>query len=322
MPQDDTETFLPGPDPDKLDRYHRQQLSAMLDGELSPDQARFMLRRLQHDSTLGDCWERWQVCGDVLRGQRNALLPPDFAQGVARAIADQQVAGQVASPVSGRAPGAPRLWRWGGGAALAASVAMVALFVGRQPELASGPALPDVATVSPADAATPADTTATPAPGGVPAEAAVMLAGSALAVAELPRRTDERRSRGQHQRAAVSRVQRQVIEAPVAMTVAAPLAASVAPAGPSALAELALPTAPRFAGTDPFAALPDAASRPWPRAVLPGAGQAHTVGYDLSAAVVPAASSFSWLDAAPAVEAAGVPAGDAATAPQTDGGPD
>ena len=69
-----------GPDPDKLLLFHRQQLSAMLDGELSPDEAKFMLRRLQHDGELAACWERWQVCGDVLRGRHHALLPSDFAE--------------------------------------------------------------------------------------------------------------------------------------------------------------------------------------------------------------------------------------------------
>src|SRR5690625_2128055 len=124
-PHDDNLQIVP--DPDKLDRYHRQQLSAMLDGELSPDQARFMLRRLQHDAGLAGCWERWQVCGDVLRGQRNALLPADFAQRVSSAIAagDRQAADAAAHR------GGTGLLRWGGGVALAASVAMVALLVGR-----------------------------------------------------------------------------------------------------------------------------------------------------------------------------------------------
>src|SRR5690606_36407727 len=61
--------------PDRLYAHNRRQLSAMLDGELSPDQARFMLRRLQHDGELAACWERWQVCGDVLRGRGHSLLP-------------------------------------------------------------------------------------------------------------------------------------------------------------------------------------------------------------------------------------------------------
>ena len=84
---DDNEPVQIRPDPDKLFLYHRQQLSAMLDGELSPDEARFMLRRLQHDTVLAACWERWQVCGDVLRGQRNDLLPP-ISRKVSAAIGD------------------------------------------------------------------------------------------------------------------------------------------------------------------------------------------------------------------------------------------
>ena len=47
-PADDIDTLQLGPDPDKLELYHRQQLSAMLDGELPQDQARFLRRRLQH----------------------------------------------------------------------------------------------------------------------------------------------------------------------------------------------------------------------------------------------------------------------------------
>ena len=44
---------------DKLDIHHRQQLSALMDGELLADEARFLLRRLQHDRDLAGCWERW-----------------------------------------------------------------------------------------------------------------------------------------------------------------------------------------------------------------------------------------------------------------------
>ena len=59
---------------DKLDIHNRQQLSALMDGELSPDEARFLLRRLQHDEELGSTWERWQLCGDVLRGDQQGFL--------------------------------------------------------------------------------------------------------------------------------------------------------------------------------------------------------------------------------------------------------
>src|SRR5690606_20721604 len=137
---DDNEPVQIGPDPDKLFLYHRQQLSAMLDGELSPDEARFMLRRLQHDTVLAAYWERWQVCGDVLRGQRNDLLPPDFARRVAHALAGD-AADEAEQPL--RRPG-PRLGRWGGGAAIAASVALLAVFATRQlPAPGDPPALAD-----------------------------------------------------------------------------------------------------------------------------------------------------------------------------------
>ena len=54
--------------------HYQQQISQMLDGELPQDQARFLRRRLQHDAELSGCFERWQVCGDVLRG---AITPSD-----------------------------------------------------------------------------------------------------------------------------------------------------------------------------------------------------------------------------------------------------
>ena len=116
--------------PDKMDEHYRQQLSAMLDGALSPDEARFLLRRLQHDVELGDYWERWQLCGDILRGQAavelpEQLLPGDFAAQVAQVIAMN-----AATPAVNAQPS--RWLRWGGGAALAASVAVVALMAVRQ----------------------------------------------------------------------------------------------------------------------------------------------------------------------------------------------
>ncbi|MEZ0470576.1 sigma-E factor negative regulatory protein [Luteimonas salinilitoris] len=293
MPTDDSDALQIGPDPDKLYLYHRQQLSAMLDGELSPDQARFMLRRLQHDTELASCWERWQVCGDVLRGQRNALLPADFAQHVARAIADD---GGTAAPLPATVE-RTRLWRWGGGAALAASVAMAALFVAREPLQVPGESpeapMPTIAAVpAPAPAV---DETNTGDAGTL--ESGLALAGAAaVAAAEVPRRNEERRSRGQSQRAATTRDQRRAAQAPVVV------AAAARSPQPSPAADLRALPAPPAADTsavvaavdsestavDPFAVAPAAPSRPWPRAVAPelsGRSGGFTVGYgDLAAA--------------------------------------
>lgn len=116
--------------------FHREQLSAMMDGALSADEARFLLRRMEHDDELADCWERWQFLGDAMRGHAGRALPADFSRRVGRAIADDLAAEEVTLAVAAT-PGAHRpllrqpLLRWGGGAALAASVALAALIGSR-----------------------------------------------------------------------------------------------------------------------------------------------------------------------------------------------
>lgn len=124
---------MPALDADARDLL-REQLSAMMDGELSPDETRFLLRRMQHDDALADSWANWQYYGDAMRGECARALPADFSKRVGRAIADDiaQSAAQAeaASRMSfGRVP----LVRWGGGAALAASVALAAFLAGRMP---------------------------------------------------------------------------------------------------------------------------------------------------------------------------------------------
>ena len=42
--------------------FHRERLSAMMDDALSADESRFLLRRMEHDDELADCWQRWQFC--------------------------------------------------------------------------------------------------------------------------------------------------------------------------------------------------------------------------------------------------------------------
>ena len=266
---DDNDTVQIVPDPDKLFVYHRQQLSAMLDGELSPDEAKFMLRRLQHDVELAACWERWQVCGDVLRGQRNDLLPADFARRVAVAVG---AGGHAAADVhEARVARRPRLARWGGGAAVAASVALMAVFVGRQlPEAALEPVAEPVPMVAqagsaPAQAQDPVAAEAAPgvpvatiAAADVPApetpvaqpDAAVALAAVAAA-AEAPRRAAQRRATRTQPRAAAA----QTAQAPVA------IAAANDALPPASFADGAMTASDAFA-------MPQATARPWPRALL------------------------------------------------------
>ncbi|MFT4198383.1 MAG: sigma-E factor negative regulatory protein, partial [Pseudoxanthomonas sp.] len=99
----------------KLQLHFNQQLSELLDGELAPDQARFLLRRLEHDDELGATFERWQLCGDVLRGRMPAPAPAGFAARVSAAIAAGDT--RPVKAANDEVPAAPaaraRLARWG-----------------------------------------------------------------------------------------------------------------------------------------------------------------------------------------------------------------
>lgn len=246
---------------DKVLDHTRLQLSALFDGELGIDEARFLQRRLEHDRVLAARWSRWQLAGDVLRGQATAAAPAGFAERVAGAIA--------AGPQAG-AGARPRRPFWMPGAALAASVAALAMFMTRQaPEVAT-PVAPQ-AQVASVGQPRPAEALPAPATGDPQAPApqgAAQVAAAAIAVAEVPRRAAERRSRAQQQRAAATRAVRAAAE-PAQARLVANASASPAPVEP-------------VGAPNPFA--PDAAAgaiatRPWPRALLPHAGQAFSVGY-------------------------------------------
>lgn len=293
---EDIDIEFPQAPPDRLYAHNRRQLSAMLDGELSPDQARFMLRRLQHDTELAACWERWQVCGDVLRGGGHSLLPADFSRRVMAAVTVPAGSGATAP---GRATDSARpqqrLLRWGGGA-LAASVALVALFMARQlpdpqaqgqleaatamrttPVLVEGAAADGLAVAGEA-AAQAAETTQPPAQAADPVLPALLAAAApaVVATAELPRRTasGERSSRGQVQRAALRRSQA-AVEPPAQIALAPQAGLPVLTGGAADSTSDSL-----------FGALPAASTRPWPRAVLPGIArpQPFAAGYGLPTA--------------------------------------
>ena len=248
MPHDDTRqdnSF------DKVLDHNRLQLSAMLDGALAPDQARFLLRRLQHDEELAGCWSRWQLAGDILRGQGGAMVPAGFAQRVAASVA-----AEAALP----ARGASRWAKWGSSAALAAaSVAAIALFVTRQlPDVVPAASAPQTEIASTAPAPQPVPTQPVPqeqAPAPQAPDAAAQFAAVA-AVADVPRRAAARRSRAQSQRAAIRTPARRYAESQLAV------AAATAMPTPAVATEPANPFAPRASTITP---------RPWPRALLPGA---------------------------------------------------
>ncbi|RDZ27949.1 sigma-E factor negative regulatory protein [Lysobacter silvisoli] len=240
----------------------REALSALFDGELDGDAARFALKRLSHDAQWRQACESWQLCGDVLRGQAATLAAPGFAQRVAAAVAAESTVLQAAA--SEPAAPAPRR-RWLGGAALAASVAVVALFVARPFSGNTPDAAAPQTQVASAETAAPA---AAPAEPTAPAETAAVL-GAAVAVADVPRRVAERRStRSQNQRAALRRQTQTAAAAP-------PLEAVAAVNGAVA-GSTANPFRPQH--------VEPAATRPWPRAVLPNypATGGYTASYGSS----------------------------------------
>jgi sigma-E factor negative regulatory protein RseA len=99
---------------------HRENLSAGMDGELSSEALRFLLRRLDHDTAMRQAWSRYHVIGDGLRHQLpTCAASSSFADRVMRVIESEAGASKAARP---------RHWmRWSAGGAIAASVAVAAL---------------------------------------------------------------------------------------------------------------------------------------------------------------------------------------------------
>lgn len=271
--------------------FHREQLSAMLDGALSADETRFLLRRMQHDDELADCWGRWQFYGDALRGHAGRALPADFSQRVGRAIADDITVAQV-EPVAVSAEARRSmatgsilqrpLLRWGGGAALAASVALAAFLGGREPvEVPTGPIPSTAAVIDPAGAqsgapasmsagAMPTASMPVPQPetpaGDPTAPAAVLVASAAAAAAAAE-------SRGAHPRIkAASRatsIERNRLAARA--TASVPTREQAEPVFATARTAEAGDLSPNATVAKPIVA------KPWPRALVPGAAGNGTV---------------------------------------------
>ena len=216
----------------------REQLSALMDGALPPDQTRFLLRRLQHDAPLAECWERWRLSAEVMRGLAPAQrLPADFALRVGAALR-----GEDAPAMRSGGKRMPTWLRWGGGAAMAASLAVVAL-IARQPDIEAPSASTPVqlaASPVPAVEAPVVPAPATQAPQGAGDAVQPLIAATAVVASVRPQRD---RAAGQSREA-------ERLQAAVVRNDRAQLQAAVASN------DLPIPQ-------------PDIVTRPWPRSVLP-----------------------------------------------------
>ena len=98
----------------------REQLSALMDGELPKDETAFLLRRVAHDRALLQQWSSYHVCRQVLRRQDLVALRADFADAIRARIGDEAIQGRGRNG---------RTLQWISGGAIAASVAVFALML-------------------------------------------------------------------------------------------------------------------------------------------------------------------------------------------------
>lgn len=139
------------------------QLSALFDGELDPEQAQLVTRRLLKDPALQATWERYALVGAVLRGEPVLARRGGAADVAARVRAQVAAETPVLAPQS-RVAGLPSrrsMWpRLAGGVALAASVAIAVVGGLRWQAPVAGQSL-QVAQVAPAAQADQATVPAT-----------------------------------------------------------------------------------------------------------------------------------------------------------------
>jgi len=112
----------------------REHISSLMDGEVSRETGRFLVRRLGADEELCATWARYHLVRDCLRHQEGGLAGGGLASRVRRAIEQE-------SPAGRRIRRAPGWLKPAVGMAVAASVALMAIVAvgpGGQPAQPAG----------------------------------------------------------------------------------------------------------------------------------------------------------------------------------------
>ena len=102
-----------------MSKETREHISSLMDGEISREASRFLVRRLGDDEELCATWARYHVVRDCLRNPDGVLAREDLCTRVNRALEEEQVPAPRRSGLGWLRPVA--------GAAIAASVALVAV---------------------------------------------------------------------------------------------------------------------------------------------------------------------------------------------------
>jgi sigma-E factor negative regulatory protein RseA len=146
----------------------REQVSAFLDGELPGSETELLLKRLMRDAVLRESFGRYALIGEALRGAghgaQRSPLSRGFTAGINAAI-DGEAAPAAPLPMHVRAP---RWWRPVAGAAVAASVAAVAVVALQQ--RAVSPSLRALVPMTAQSVARPKEALSYTVPAAAPAE--------------------------------------------------------------------------------------------------------------------------------------------------------
>jgi sigma-E factor negative regulatory protein RseA len=103
-----------------MSKETREHLSALVDGEISPDTSRFLVKRLGSDDELRATWTRYHLVRDCLRHQDGAIAGDELSARISKAIENEQPERQQ--------PSVSRRWlKPVTGMAIAASVALMAI---------------------------------------------------------------------------------------------------------------------------------------------------------------------------------------------------
>ncbi|MEO6967716.1 MAG: sigma-E factor negative regulatory protein [Rhodanobacteraceae bacterium] len=104
-----------------MDPTHREELSALMDGELGAEPTRFLLRRVTREPELARAWSRWHLVREC--------LARDSARLIAHPQTDEIFAARVLDALQQRTHTRRRWARFAGGGAIAAGVAAAALIL-------------------------------------------------------------------------------------------------------------------------------------------------------------------------------------------------